>query len=67
MSTEPTMTDFTLLVTLHDKSEEFPNGKCKATVGAFTLQEACRAIIHREMAKGRPVRKIRLVKNRNNQ
>lgn len=67
MSNEPVLTDFTLLVTLHEKSDQFPSGKFKATVSAQTLEDACRAIIARQMEINEPVRRIRQAKKRTNQ
>lgn len=49
---------YTLIVTLNEKSNECPSGKFKVKVTAYSLQEACRAIVHRQMEKGESARKI---------
>lgn len=49
---------YVLIVTLNEKTDEHPTGRFQAKVRAATIQDACRAIIHRQMSKGEPPRKI---------
>jgi hypothetical protein len=49
---------YTLVITLNEKTVDHPTGKFVAKVRAATLQDACRAIIHKQMLEGEPPRKI---------
>lgn len=52
---QPVMHDFDLLILMHDGQ------RYRANVSAQTLEDACREIIHVQMAKGLPVRRINVM------
>lgn len=49
----PVMREFTLIVVMHNMESY----RCEVT--AQTREDACREIVHTQMAKGLPVRSIR--------